>query len=101
MRSDKVRRRAWRFRAPAPRAARGREARPRRSDPVGKCCADVSLVDGRRRGDAGVCLALQVGDDRPARRPRIGGVDHGAGAVGEHETHSPPRALATRSARRG
>ena len=57
-------------------------------DPVGQRGADVVLIDRRRRGDARILrLALQVGDDQQGlARQRIGGVEHGAGAVGQHET---------------
>ncbi|OWK19463.1 hypothetical protein AJ88_41900 [Mesorhizobium amorphae CCBAU 01583] len=57
-------------------------------DPVGECRTDIGLVDRSRRADTGVLrLALQVGDDQPClARQHIRGVEHGARAVGQHET---------------
>ena len=50
--------------------------------------ADLLLRDGRRRGDARVLrLALQIGDDEEVLAgQRIGGIDHRAAPVRQHET---------------
>ena len=57
-------------------------------DPPAERRADVFLRDGRRRDDACILrLALQIRDDQEfLRRQRIGGIDHCAAPVRQHET---------------
>ena len=57
-------------------------------DMAGELGADVRLVDGSRRRNAGIlCLALEIGDNEERLTcERVVGIEHGAAAIGQQET---------------